>query len=253
MRIILYRFVGLIINTIFPGISGIIVGSPLVALLTPICIICAIFFGAFLWAKSPFYFYASFFIVLMSYAISSLILFKIKEEVNLKKILYLSLYAFFYCLLFSVNPPPFYISVLNGSSSYPNLIDGEITLDVGEGYEIIRGDFVTFKFPGGASAYSKRVIGLPGEKIFIENGVVYINDVPLEEKYKNYDGTCSKSQQLGPITVPDDSYFVLGDNRCGSIDSRHYHYPFIQKNQILGKKLYFIWSKDIFKLGKYVQ
>ena len=63
--------------------------------------------------------------------------------------------------------------------------------------------------------YSKRVIGLPGETVKVVNGKVYINNQSLEEKYINE----KPNYLFGPVTVPDNSYFVLGDNRNDSYDS----------------------------------
>ena len=83
-----------------------------------------------------------------------------------------------------------------------------------------RGDIVIFKFPDDESQkYVKRVIGLPGEKVTITEGKIYINnsDVPLEEDYLKEDWV----RATGPFSfeVPEDSYLVLGDNRNDSYDA----------------------------------
>jgi signal peptidase I len=96
-------------------------------------------------------------------------------------------------------------------------------------------DIIIFKFPDDESQlFIKRVIGLPGDKIDIVDGKIYINDgkTALEENYlpeEMEDGT------WGPYTVPEDSYFVLGDNRNDSRDSRYWQNTFVYKDQILGK------------------
>ena len=79
------------------------------------------------------------------------------------------------------------------------------------------------------SPFIQRVVGLPGEKVEVKNGKVYINDQPLAEKYIAE----PPEYTFGPVTVPDDSYFVLGDNRNNSYDS-HY-WGFVPRSLIIGK------------------
>lgn len=87
-----------------------------------------------------------------------------------------------------------------------------------------RGDIVVFRFPDPEKTnppkdYIKRVIGLPGDKVEIKwDGTVYINDQPLYEPYTKEPA----NKDFGPITVPQDSLFVLGDNRNNSADSRYW-------------------------------
>jgi signal peptidase I len=80
-----------------------------------------------------------------------------------------------------------------------------------------RGDVIVFKYPKDKKTdYVKRVIGLPGEKINILNNEVFINGRRLDEPYIVYHG----SEKYGPYTIPERSYFVMGDNRDFSQDSR---------------------------------
>ena len=99
-----------------------------------------------------------------------------------------------------------------------------------------RGDIVIFKFPDDESQkYVKRVIGLPGEKVTITEGKIYINnsDVPLEEDYLKEDWV----RATGPFSfeVPEDSYLVLGDNRNDSYDARYWENTYVTKDEIIGK------------------
>jgi len=101
-----------------------------------------------------------------------------------------------------------------------------------------RFDIILFHAPDGDSdhPYVKRIIGLPHEKLEIVNGLVYINDPvsPLDENYIN--GVAWGD--YGPVIIAENSYFVMGDNRNGSIDSRHWDNTFVPRRSIIAK-LYF--------------
>lgn len=97
-----------------------------------------------------------------------------------------------------------------------------------------RGDIIVFKYPDDETQkFTKRIIGLPGEKVEIKDGKVYINDSaePLNEPYVNGVPT----GDYGPYMVPENSYFVLGDNRENSLDSRYWNNTFVKKEKILGQ------------------
>ena len=103
-----------------------------------------------------------------------------------------------------------------------------------------RGDIAIFKFPDDESQlYIKRVIGLPGDKVQIIDGKVYINDseTPLDEPYLPE----TPEGDYGPYYVPEDSYFMLGDNRNRSVDSHEWDDPFIHIDDIKGKAIFRYW------------
>ena len=105
-----------------------------------------------------------------------------------------------------------------------------------------RYDIVVFKAPDDESTlYVKRIIGLPGEKVNIIDGKVFIDDqeVPLSDDYIMEDMLGS----FGPYTVPENSYFMLGDNRNDSQDSRYWENTFLPKENILGKVLFKYYPK----------
>jgi signal peptidase I len=78
----------------------------------------------------------------------------------------------------------------------------------------------------------KRVVGVPGDRIYISEGTVYKNDEPLDESYTKDGYTAS---DMGEVTVPEKSIFVMGDNRQNSIDSRDSTVGFVKVEGILGK------------------
>ncbi|PSB29336.1 signal peptidase I [Stenomitos frigidus] len=91
-------------------------------------------------------------------------------------------------------------------------------------------------------AFIKRVIGLPGDKVEVKGGRVFINDKPLQENYI----ADNPQYQYGPVTVPQDSYLVLGDNRNNSYDS-HY-WGFVPRNHIIGRAIVRFWPMN--RLGE---
>ena len=99
-----------------------------------------------------------------------------------------------------------------------------------------RGDVIVFRYPKDPSRdFVKRVIGLPGETVEIHRGAVKIDGEALEEPYLEERDLSS----LGPTLVPPESYFVMGDNRDGSSDSRHW--GTVPLENIVGKVLVRYW------------
>lgn len=128
----------------------------------------------------------------------------------------------------------------------------------------VRGDIVVFKWPRDENKdFIKRVIGVGGDKIEIKRDILYINGVKIETEYKDTyrDKRISQSERYieflgegkhyildeyikrenyGPVTVPEGSIFVMGDNRDNSQDSRYW--GFVSLNKIKGKALIIYWS-----------
>ncbi|BAL80737.1 signal peptidase I [Caldisericum exile] len=104
-----------------------------------------------------------------------------------------------------------------------------------------RGDVVVFIPPNNPKdKYIKRVIGLPGETIYIKNDTVYIDGKPLKEPYLN-----SPMADMEPVKVPDGSVFVMGDNRSVSLDSRVFG-P-IKISSIIGRAILIYWPINHFQ------
>ncbi len=119
-----------------------------------------------------------------------------------------------------------------------------------------RGDVVVFKFPNDPTKdYVKRVIGVPGDTVEIRQKQVYINGQSLQETYKQHtdgyiyalgdaEGNQSGAMRdnFGPVKVPENDLFVMGDNRDNSYDSRYW--GFLPRQNLKGKPLFIYWSYD---------
>lgn len=113
-----------------------------------------------------------------------------------------------------------------------------------------RGEVMVFKYPEDPSRdFIKRLIGLPGEKLEVRNRIVYINDKPLsEEKYAYHENPdnflpIARRDNYGPVIIPEGSFFMMGDNRENSADSRWW--GFLDKSQVVGRAFMTYWSRDL--------
>ena len=116
-----------------------------------------------------------------------------------------------------------------------------------------RGDIIVFKYPDDPSQYFvKRIIGLPGETVEIIDGVTFIDGKQLEEDYINDDYRLSnlEYEDYGPYQVPENSYFMMGDNRGNSRDSRKWKNTFVEKKAIIGKAWLCYWPASNFGILK---
>ena len=120
---------------------------------------------------------------------------------------------------------------------------------------IKRGDVIVFKYPEEPDRdYIKRVIGLPGETVELKAKKIYINGMPLDEPYVHFLEPPSAEtdvhevtsidvrERYGPVTVPPDQFFVMGDNRDNSQDSRYW--GFLRRDYVKGKALLIYWSYE---------
>ncbi len=133
-------------------------------------------------------------------------------------------------------------------SMKPTLQPGELLLVNKLAYtlgEPHNGDVIVFHYPGNpAEDYIKRLIGLPGDIVRVEGGMVYINGQPVDEPYIADDPT-----YRGEWEVPAGEYFVLGDNRNQSSDS--HSWGFVPEENIVGKALVVYWPIEQIKALTY--
>ena len=167
------------------------------------------------------------------------------QSLLLAAAVFLVIYIFFF--------RPFQV---NGESMYPNFTDKQYILT---NIIILRfeepklGDVIVFKSPPDPEKdYIKRVIGVPHDRVLLKNGNIYLNDKKLDESayikpgIETNQGAFLKESQ--EITVTDENYFVLGDNRLYSSDSREW--GFVPRKNIIGESFFAYWPLDSMSLIK---
>jgi signal peptidase I len=128
---------------------------------------------------------------------------------------------------------------VSGYSMEPRIDTGELVLINALAYRLgapRRGDIVAFRhLRTGPSVYLKRVVGLPGDRVAIERGTVRVNGAKLEEPYVRF----ADDRTFGAVTVPPNAYYVLGDNRPASEDSRTW--GFVPASELIGHAAFGLW------------
>jgi signal peptidase I len=121
----------------------------------------------------------------------------------------------------------------------PHIASGEIVLINTLSYRFgsaHRGEIIAFRHDGVTrEVFIKRVIGLPGDRVRIDRGTVYVNGTALSEPYVQF----ADSRSFPEVTVPDKSLYVLGDNRVASDDSRFW--GFVRDEDVMGKAVAGVW------------
>jgi signal peptidase I len=183
------------------------------------------------------------------------------KVVNGLQIFVVFLFTLIFIYLFVATP-----NQVDGGSMHPTFFDREIVLTyrlvgvmgnsdfakaIGVGYR--RGDVIIFQKPG-LNEFIKRIVGLPGDKVKVEGGKVYLNGVMLEEKYlesnvvTNAGDLFSEGREL---TVPEGKVAAFGDNRPGSFDSRFASVGFIDYTWIKGRVLVRVWPPERFGITQH--
>jgi signal peptidase I len=171
-----------------------------------------------------------------------------------------AVFLFIYALLFR----PFEVK---GDSMFPNFHDGEYVITNLIGFEDLKfyhatfgtlklGDVVVFNAPPATQNtdkdYIKRVIGVPGDTVSVKDGSVYLNGKLLDESVylkpdvKTYGGAFLTDGNS--VKVPDNQYFVMGDNRMYSSDSREW--GFVSRDEMVGESLFVYWPITQIRLVK---
>ncbi len=109
--------------------------------------------------------------------------------------------------------------------------------------EIKRGDVIVFRAPQEPDKdFIKRVVGIGGDKIEIQDGVVRVNDEIVDEPFAHHMSSFGSHRDYGPIQVPDGEYFCMGDNRDNSRDSRYW--GTVPRRLVKGRAVAVYWSFD---------
>lgn len=138
------------------------------------------------------------------------------------------------------------VFLVQGKSMLPTLHDRErlIVSKVQYYYrEPEQGEIVVFKATEQRD-FIKRVIAVAGDEVRVDNGGVYVNGVRLDEAYIFEE----PREPYGPVIVPQDSVFVMGDNRNNSMDSRHPSVGFVSLEKLKGKAMLVFWPVDSIRL-----
>lgn len=134
---------------------------------------------------------------------------------------------------------------ISGTSMEPTLVNGEIVVLV-KTRSMDRGDLCGFSYSN--KILIKRVIGVPGDVIVIDaEGTVYVNGKAVDEPYIT-DKALGECDIEFPFTVPEEEYFLMGDQRATSIDSRSTVIGCVARDQILGKIFFRVWPLEKFSL-----
>lgn len=139
--------------------------------------------------------------------------------------------------------------VVSGSSMDPTLENGQILILNKLAKKYNRYDIVVIdaNINGKKERIVKRIMGLPGENIEYNNNIFYVNGKRTHDEFRDITNDFTLEQLTGKIKIPDGYYFVMGDNRKHSLDSRDYRIGLVKEEDIIGKPICRIWPLN--KIG----
>ena len=156
---------------------------------------------------------------------------------------YLKTFLIIFCVVFAMNKLVYINAVIPSESMQDTIMKGDRVLGNRLAYikdDPERYDIVIFKYPDDPSKiFIKRVIGLPGETVTVKDGKIYIDGKEQTQAVSFCPEEMAGS--FGPYEVPEDSYFVMGDNRNNSLDSRYWDNTYVKKEAILAKAGFRYW------------
>lgn len=141
---------------------------------------------------------------------------------------FVSIFFLFLSIVLTFFVAPAYVS---GSSMEPTLHDKDILFLNKLDRDFTTNDIVVFRSNTLKKSLIKRIVGVPGDTVYMVNGDLYVNDILIEGEYE----TIATFESFDKVVVPENSFFVMGDNRPGSVDSRSVNVGFVNKKYIYGK------------------
>lgn len=148
-----------------------------------------------------------------------------------------------------------------GSSMYPTIAPGDAWFCKMKGdystKELKPGTVILFPKEGYTFFLTKRIIALENQVVTVKGGETFVNGERIDEPYAFYSGEKPSgmnaphtTSEIASVTVPQGKLFVMGDNRDNSFDSRDPEFGFVDVEDIVGKPLFILWSKDKNRIGK---
>lgn len=164
---------------------------------------------------------------------------KISKKFNFKIKIFIIISILLFLLSYFISNEMLYKAYIPTGSMKPTIMEEDEVI-VSKIYgSIKRGDIFVFNHESSEELLIKRVVGLPGEKIELKDGLLYVNGVLTYEPYVKNNESINKT-----FYVPSGNYLFFGDNRIKSEDARRWENPFVPKENLDGKALFTIYPKE---------
>ena len=150
---------------------------------------------------------------------------------------YLFIFIFTVTLTYSLSRYYIQFTLIQGDSMLPTYHNMQLVITDKLRTDFTYGDVIIFTRENLHATLVKRVVALPGDTVEIQNGILFVNNIPSETQLKEYK-ISNPGIAITPIILSNDEYFVLGDNYEFSKDSRYLEIGCIKKSAILGKIIF---------------